>query len=119
MSVKSGSQGMMNFFDRAGLRTLDKDEGVTYGLGISKDKLSKAANRRGYGRPETAGRSSYHIENDQARPKSASLNCFGPKKNQHLTKARSLLSTAASNARFSHATSGQNRRGILANQLTS
>ena len=104
-----------NFFDRTGLRTLDKSEGVTYGLGLSKDKLSKAVNRRGYGRPETAGHSSQQMESSESRPKSASLNCFGPKKNQHLTKARSLLSTAASNARFSHAPSGNIRRGARGN----
>ena len=51
-------------------------------------------------------------ERAELRPKSASFNCFGPKKNQHLTKAKSLLSTAASNARFSHVS--QPRRGMVA-----
>lgn len=35
------------------------------------------------------------------RPKSASFNNFGPQKQKHITKAKSLLSTAASNQRFS------------------
>ena len=42
------------------------------------------------------------IANNDLRPKSASFNNFGPQKRKHQFKAKSLLSTAASNPRFSH-----------------
>ena len=47
---------------------------------------------------------------EEARPKSASFNTFGPLKRKHQNKAKSLLSTAASNQRFSYAGTGAGMR---------
>ena len=46
------------------------------------------------------------------RPRSAVFNNFGPLKRQHLTKAKSLLSTAASHQRFSNNSRGAASRGL-------
>ena len=45
------------------------------------------------------------------RPKSAVFNNFGPKKRMHQKKSQSLLSTAASNPRFSHP-GGRHQSGV-------
>jgi len=43
--MRPPSQGAA-VFNRGGLRTLEEKEGVTYGLGLSQARLSKATNRR-------------------------------------------------------------------------
>ena len=98
---------------RAAVKQQQADQ-VTYGLGIPQDKISRASYKVGRTKQDVSRMGPQHMQekNSELRPKSASFNCFGPKKNQHLSKAKSLLSTAASNARFSHGSVP--RRNIVA-----